>query len=348
MNPGNDTTSATPQLPQMMRAITQRRYGGPDTLEYGNVPRPVPGAGEVLIRVLAASVNAADWLLMHGEPLGSRLAFGLRGPRTRVRGRDAAGIVEAVGDRVDEFAVGDAVYGEVDAGSFADYTVAPAQRLAIMPERLRFEQAAAVPTAATTALQAIRDKARVNPGDRVLINGASGGVGSFAVQIAKAYGASVTGVCSTRNLDLVTSLGADHVIDYSREDFTTGESRYDVFLDLIGNRSLAECRRVLTRRGTLVLSSGSGSRLLGPVGRMLSALVVGMFVSQNLRPLAAVANGRDLDVLRDMIQAGAVTPHIERVYPLAEAPAALRHFGVQHARGKIVIVVEPQQGDFGS
>jgi len=335
----------TPRRPGTMRAITQRRYGGPDTLEYGEAPRPVAGTGEVLIRVHAASVNAADWLLMHGEPLVARLAFGLRRPKTSIRGRDVAGVIEEVGSGVTRFAVGDAVYAEVEAGSFADYTVAPATRLALMPKRLRFDPAAAVPIAATTALQGIRDTARVTPGNTVLINGASGGVGSFAVQIAKAFGTEVTGVCSPRNLDLVTSLGADHVIDYTREDFATGEQRYDVIVDLVGNRSLAEYRSALTRRGTLALASGTGGRLLGPIPRMLSALFLGMFVSQNLRPLAAVARGRDLDALRDLVDAGAVTPALERIFPLADAAVALRHFGEQHAKGKIVIAVELQETD---
>jgi len=223
------------------------------------------------------------------------LAFGLRRPKGSTRGRDVAGVIEAVGDNVRRFSVGDEVYAEVDAGSFAEYTVAQAKRLAHKPSRISFGEAAAVPIAATTALQGVRDVAKIKPGDKVLINGASGGVGSFAVQLAKACGAEVTGVCSTANLEFVRSLGADHVIDYTGENFATGEARYDVIFDLVGNRSLAECRRALTRRGTLVLASGNGGRVLGPIRRMLAAMLLGMFVTQNLRPLAALASGADLE-----------------------------------------------------
>jgi len=325
-----------------MKAITQYRYGGLDTLEYETVARPVPAPDEVLIRVEGASINAADWLLMQGEPFIARLAFGLRRPKFSTRGRDVAGVIEAVGDNVRSFSVGDEVYAEVDAGSYADYTVAKEKRLAHKPSRLSFAEAAAVPTAATTALQGLRDVAKITPGDTVLINGASGGVGSFAVQLAKAYGAEVTGVCSTANLEFVRSLGADHVIDYTVEDFTTGEARYDVVIDLVANRSLAECRRALTRRGTLVLASGNGGRVLGPIRRMLAAVLVGMFVTQNLRPLAAVANGADLEVLRELIEAGTITPAVDRSYPLAETPEAIRCFVEEHVKGKITITVADQ------
>jgi len=325
-----------------MNAVTQHRYGGLDTLEYETVARPVPAPDEVLIRVEGASINAADWLLMQGEPFVVRLAFGLRRPRFSTRGRDVAGVIEAVGGNVRRFSVGDEVYAEVDAGSFADYTVAKEKRLAHKPSRLSFAEAAAVPIAATTALQGVRDVAKITPGDTVLINGASGGVGSFAVQLAKAYGAEVTGVCSTANLEFVRSLGADHVIDYTVEDFTTGEARYDVVIDLVANRSLAECRRAITRRGTLVLASGNGGRVLGPIRRMLAAMLVGMFVTQNLRPLTAVASGADLEVLRELIEAGTITPTVDRSYPLAETPEAIRYFVEEHVKGKIAITVTNQ------
>lgn len=324
-----------------MKAITQHRYGGVDMLRYADVPVPAVGDDEVLIRVRAASVNAADWLLMRGEPLVVRLAFGLRGPKIPTRGRDAAGVVEATGRNAHRFAVGDEVYAEVDAGSFAEYTVAAEKRIAKKPANLTFEQAAAVPIAATTALQGLRDVAKVRPGDKVLITGASGGVGSFAVQIASAFGAEVTGVCSTRNLELVRSLGADRVIDYSTDDFTAVGEHYDVMFDLVGNRSLAQCRHALTRRGTLVLSSGGGGRLLGPIGRIAAAAAVGILTTQRLRPLVSSGNADDLSALRDLIESGQLTPSVARTYPLAETAEALRLFGGAHAGGKIVISVSP-------
>ncbi len=322
-----------------MKAIIQRRYGGPETLEYTDMTMPVPGSDEVLISVRAASVNAADWLLMHGEPYMVRLAFGLRAPKVATRGRDVAGVVEAVGSAVQRLEVGDEVYAEVNAGSFAEFTVAPEKVVAHKPANLTFEQAAAVPIAATTALQGIRDVANVQPGDRVLINGASGGVGTFAVQIAKAFGSEVTAVCSTRNLELARSLGADHVIDYSTQDFASGDKQYDVIFDLVGNRSLRECRRALTHQGMLVLSSGGGGRVLGPIGRILAASIWSTFVSQRLRPLVSAGNAADLDALCELIESGQVTPVIERTYSLTETADALRQFGEQHARGKIAVSV---------
>ncbi len=325
-----------------MKAIIQHRYGGLGTLEYATVSRPVAAKDEVLIRVQAASVNAADWLLTRGEPFVARLVFGLWRPKVATRGRDVAGVIEAVGDDVRRFGVGDEVCAEVDAGSFAEFTVAHEKRLARKPARVSFVEAAAVPIAATTALQGLRDVAKIEPGDTVLINGASGGVGSFAVQLAKAFGAEVTGVCSTANLEFVRSLGADHVIDYTVEDFTTGEARYDVIFDVVANRSLAESRRALTRRGTLVLASGNGGRVLGPIPRMLAALVLGPFVTQNLRPLTAVASGADLEVLRELIDAGSITPPVDRSYPLAETPEAIRSFVEEQVKGKITITVARQ------
>ncbi len=322
-----------------MKAIVQKQYGGTETLEFADIPVPTPGGAEVLIRVRAASVNAADWHLMHGEPYLVRLAFGLRAPNIATKGRDVAGVVDAVGNAVRQFAAGDEVYAEVNTGSFAEYTVAPEKIVSRKPSNLTFEAAATVPLAATTALQGLRDVANVQPGQHVLVNGASGGVGTFAVQLAKAFGAEVTGVCSTRNVELVRGLGADHVIDYSRQDFTAGDTRYDVIFDLVGKQSLARCRRALTPRGTLVLSSGGGGRILGPIGRLLAASLQGIVTTQRLRPLVAGARASDLDDLRALIESGVVTPSVERTYPLAETADALRHFGEQHARGKIAISV---------
>lgn len=325
------------QKGHIVKAITQRAYGGPEKLEYGDVPAPAPRADEILIRVRAASVNAADWLLMRGEPYLVRLAFGLRAPRVAIRGRDVAGVVEAVGGAVRHFVAGDEVYAEVNGGSFAELTVAREKVVARKPTTLTFEQAATVPIAATTALQGLRDVANVQPGNRVLVNGASGGVGSFAIQIAKAFGAEVTAVCSTRNSVFVLGLGADQVIDYTRQDFATGDTRYDIIFDLVGNRSLKHCRQALSPRGTLVLASGAGGRVLGPVGRILAASIRGLFSSQRLRPLAASASAADLDLIRELIDSGRITASVEKIYPLAETADALRHFGEGHTRGKIAI-----------
>ncbi|TDW31092.1 NADPH:quinone reductase-like Zn-dependent oxidoreductase [Cryobacterium psychrophilum] len=322
-----------------MKAIIQRQYGGPETYEQANLPKPVPDTDEVLIRVRGASLNAADILLMRGEPYLLRLAFGLRGPRVTIRGRDAAGVVEAVGSAVHRFTVGDEVFAEVSAGSFAEYTVAPERVVSRKPTTVSFESAATVPVAGTTALQGLRDVARVRPGDSVLINGAAGGVGSFAVQLARALGAEVTAVCSTRNVDLVRSVGAHHVIDYATQDFASGDTTYDAVFDLVGNRTINECRRALKRHGTLVLSSGAGGRVFGPMGRILGASVRSMFVEQTLRPLVATASAADLDVLREHIEAGRVSPAIERTYPLAETKAAVSHLIEHHARGKVAISV---------
>lgn len=321
-----------------MKAITQQRYGGPENLSLADVPRPTAARGEVLIRVEAASVNAADWLLLHGVPYIARLAFGIQRPRVTTRGRDVAGVIEAVGPDTQGFAVGDEVYGEVDAGSFAEYTVAPVGRLARKPSSLTYEQAAAVPIAATTALKGLRDAGQVKAGDRVLINGASGGVGSFAVQIAKALGAEVTAVCSARNREAALLWGADQVIDYRTSDFTTS-GEYDVILDIAGTRSLRDIERALTPRGTLVLASGAGGRILGPIGRILTASLRGIFSRRSFRPLVSSTTTADLDVLSELIDAGAVTPAIERTYRLEQTAAALTHLGVEHARGKLVITV---------
>jgi NADPH:quinone reductase-like Zn-dependent oxidoreductase len=297
---------------------------------------------EVLVRVRAAAVNHADWVYTSGRPLIARLAFGLRSPKQIVRGKDLAGQVEEVGKNVTQFRPGDEVYSEVEAGAFAEHAIVPAKLLAMKPANLTFEQAATVPLSARTALQALRDGGNLQPGQTVLINGASGGVGTYAVQIAKAIGGKVTGVASARNAELVRSLGASKVIDYTKEDFTKGGRRYDVILDLIGNHSLTKLRRALTHNGTLVLSSGTGSALFGPMGRIIRALALSPFVSQNLRVFSATLGTEVLDELRALIESGKVTPAIDRSYPLNETPKAIRYFVEEHARGKIVITVGEQ------
>ena len=321
-----------------MRAIVQHSYGH-DAVRLERIVKPTAGEGEVLIRVRAASANRADEFFITGRPYIARLAFGLRAPKNIVRGRDVAGIVEAVGAGVSQFSPGDEVYGEVDTGSFAEYVATPQNLVARKPSNLSFEQAAAVPLAARAALHGLRDGGGVRPGQTALINGASGGVGSFAVQIAKALGAEVTGVCSGANADLVRSLGADHVVDYTIEDFTRSGRRYDVILDNVGNHSVRACRRALTPRGTLVLSSGTGGRILGPLPRMVWGLLQSLFVSQTVRAFVTAPVQPSLEVLRDLIEAGQVIPAITDTYSLAEAPAVLRDFADGHARAKIVFTI---------
>jgi len=322
-----------------MKAIFQDKYGSADVLELREIDQPVVNDNAVLVRVQAASVNPADWHFMRGLPYMFRMVFGLSKPKVKVRGRDVAGRVETVGKNVTQFRPGDEVYAEVDQGSFAEYTCASEDLLCLKPVNLTFEQAAAVPLAAGAALQGLRDTGNLQKGQKVLINGGSGGVGTFAVQVAKSFGAEVTGVCSTRNVDLVRSIGADHIIDYTREDFTRGGQRYDLIFDLVGNHSVWDCKRVLTPKGTLVLSSGEGGRWFGPVGRLIWALMLSLFVSQSLRPLAAKQSKEDLAVLKELIESGKVTPAIERTYPLSETPEAMRYFGEGHARAKIVIAL---------
>ncbi|MFF7275501.1 zinc-binding dehydrogenase [Streptomyces griseorubiginosus] len=324
-----------------MKAVVQDRYGSVDTLELREVERPVPGAGEVLVRVHAASVNAYDWHWLHGDPKIARLAFGPRAPKVRIRGRDFAGRVEAVGAEVKGLHPGDEVYGEAD-GTFAEFVCAKDTETDLKPAGLTFEQAAAMPLAANTALIGLRDVAGVRAGQSVLVNGASGGVGTFAVQLAKAFGARVTGVCGARNVELVGSLGADDVVDYTREDFTRAGHRYDVVLDLVGNRSLADLRRATTPSGTVVLSGGGvfeGGSLLGPVWLMARARLLSPFVRQRVLPLPAKARKENLAVLRELVDAGKIAPAVERMYPLSEAAEAIRHLEVEHARAKIVVTV---------
>jgi NADPH:quinone reductase-like Zn-dependent oxidoreductase len=298
----------------------------------------------VLVRVHAAGLDPGVWHLMTGRPYFVRLGFGLRRPRTRVRGRDMAGRVEAVGGKVTRFRPGDEVFG-VGEGSFARYACAREDKLAPKPARLSFEQAATVPISAITALQALRDKGKVRPGQRVLVIGAAGGVGSFAVQLAKAYGAEVTGVCSTTKVDLVRSLGADHVVDYTRRDVTDGGRRHDLVIDTAGNRPLSHLRRTLTPTGTLVLVGGEGGgRLFGRFDRLLRAVLLSPFLRQRLRVLVSMERRKDLETLRELIEAGTLTPVVDRTYPLGEVPEAIRYLEAGHARGKVAITVPDATG----
>ena len=321
-----------------MRAIVQDRYGSPDVLELRTIDKPVVKDDEVLVRVRAAAVNIGDWHLVRGVPYVVRAVSGLRRPRRAIPGLDIAGQVEAVGRNVTQLRPGDEVFGWC-RGAFAEYARAPENNLLPKPANLTFEQSAAVGDSALTALAAVRDQGKVQPGHRVLINGASGGVGTFAVQIAKSFGADVTGVCSTRNVDLVRSIGADHVIDYTRDDFTQGADRYDVMLDLVGSRSLSDCRRALTRRGTYVLV---GVRDLGRwfgLARQIKALLLSPFVPQRMRVFVVRHNRKDLAVLKELVEDGKVAPVIDGRYELSEVPEALRQQGDGHTRGKIVIGV---------
>ena len=328
-----------------MKAIVNHEYGPPSVLRLEEVDTPVAGGDEVLVRVLGAAVNPGDWDVLHGTPYVVRLTFGLRRPRNKVLGLAIAGRVEAVGSNVSEFRPGDAVYAGIGKGGFAEYACVPVVALAPKPSNLTFEQAAAVPVAGVTALQALRDIGRVQPGQKVLINGASGGVGSFAVQIARTFGADVTGVCSTTNVDLVRSIGADHVIDYTQEDFTRNGQQYDLIFDNVGNRTLSELRRALTPKGTLIPNSNKGSgRWLGSfLRRAVQALVVSPFVRQRLRPFASADKREDLVALKELIESGAVTPVIDRTYPMAEIAEAMTYYGAGHARGKVVITMNQDE-----
>jgi len=324
-----------------MKAIVREKYGSPDVLELRNTDRPAIDDDGVLVRVRAASINAYDWHMMRGLPFLARMGGGLRRPKSRAMGVDVAGQVEAVGKNVTRFRVGDEVYG-ARAGSLAEYVRGgPQSFLVPKPAGLTFEQAAAVPMAATTALQGLRDKGQLKPGQRVLINGATGGVGTFAVQIAKAFGAHVTAVCSTRNVDLVRAIGADEIIDYTREDFTRTGQRYDLILDVAAHRSLSDCRRVLAPEGILVIvgAPGDGRRMLPIVARLLAAMVMSRFGTQKLLPFLAKNSKEDLLLLKDLIESGKVRPVIDRTYPLNETADAMRYLEEGHARGKVVITV---------
>jgi NADPH:quinone reductase-like Zn-dependent oxidoreductase len=330
-----------------MKAVVNTKYGPPDVLALTEVEKPVPKDDEALVKVHAASVNPADWHLLRGEPYVSRLQLGLRKPKEKVLGCDVAGQLEAVGENVTMFRPGDEVFGSPfmhGFGAFAEYVCVPEDLLAPKPATLSFEQAAVVPLAASTALQGLRDHGRIEPGQRVLIVGASGGVGTFAVQIARTYDAEVSGVCSTRNAEMVRSLGADHIIDYTREDFTQSGQKYNLIFQLAGTRSPSECRRALTSGGTLEASSGESDGLwIGPLDRIIKALVLSPFVSQKLASFTVKPNKEDLRFVKQLIEAGQLAPTIERTYPLSETPEAIRYLENGHARGKVVITVPGQR-----
>jgi NADPH:quinone reductase-like Zn-dependent oxidoreductase len=321
-----------------MKAIVQDEYGSPDTLRLTEIDRPEIDDDGVLVRVRATSINPLDWHIMRGLPHVVRMSEGLRRPKIRIRGVDLAGHVEAVGSTVTQFQPGDEVFGE-RAAALAEYVSAKEDNFAPKPAGITFEQAAAVPCAAYTALQGLRDKGQVQSGQKILVNGASGGVGTFAVQIAKSFGADVTGVCSTRNLELVRSIGANDAIDYTREDFTRNGERYEVILDAVGNRSLSDFTRVLGPDGTLVLAGAADGNWIGPLARPVKAVAVSPFVSQKLVPFLARHSKEDLLALTELIEAGQVTPLIDRTYPLSDAPKAIRYLETRRARGKVVITL---------
>ena len=328
-----------------MKAIRYCVYGSPDVLQLQDIDVPAIGSDDVLVRVRAASVNPLDWHFMRGKPYIARLQAGLARPKASARrlGADMAGSVEAVGDNVTKFSPGDEVFGGLPRlGTLAEYISVPQDGVVLhKPASMTFEQAAAVPVAGFTALQALRDKGRLQAGHKVLVNGAAGGVGTFAVQIAKALGAAaVTGVCSTPNVEMVGSIGADHVIDYTRADYASSGQRYDLLIDIAGNRTLAECRRVLEPAGVLVGVGGPDKgRWIGPVARAVKMLLLSPLVSQRLVVFLAQQRRDDLAVLRDLLEAGKVTPVIDRTYPLSEVAKAIAYLETGHARGKVVITV---------
>ncbi len=322
-----------------MKAITQDRYGSAAVLEARDVERPAIGDDEVLVRVRAAGVNPADWAIMSGLPYIARPVYGLRKPKNIVRGTDVAGVVEAVGTGVTRFQPGDEVYGS-SKGSYAEYAASAEDELALKPANLTFEQAAAVPMAGLVALQAVRDHGKVRAGQKVLINGASGGIGTFAVQIAKALGTEVTGVASTRSLELVRSIGADHVIDYTQEDFTQNGQQYDFILDNVSNHSLSDLRRALTPTGMLVPNGGRfDKRWMASGGRMVQGKVMFQLGSQTLGNFLVTMKFEGLLALTELIEAGKVTPVMDRTFPLSETAQAIGHVGAGHARGKTTIAV---------
>jgi NADPH:quinone reductase-like Zn-dependent oxidoreductase len=325
-----------------MKTIVQDEYGSPDVLELRDIDRPEITEEEVLVRVHAAGVNPADWAIMGGLPYIARPVYGLRKPKNAVRGTDVAGTVEALGAGVTRLRVGEEVFGWCGGlgGAFAEYASVSEDALALKPANLTFEQAAAVPMAGLVALQALRDHGNVRAGQKVLINGASGGIGTFAVQIAKVLGSEVTGVCSTRNVEMVRSIGADRVIDYTQEDFTQKEQRYDFILDNVANHSLSDLRCALTPAGTLVPNGGGfDNHWFAGGGRVMGAHVLNRFVGHRLRPFLVSPKLEDLVVLKELIEAGKVTPVIDRTYPLSETPEAVGRVGGGHARGKISITV---------
>jgi NADPH:quinone reductase-like Zn-dependent oxidoreductase len=323
-----------------MKAAVYTQYGPPNVVQITDVEKPVPKDNDVLIKVRAASVNPLDWHFMRGTPYAVRIVAGLRKPTVVRLGADVAGQVEAVGRNIMQFKPDDQVFGTCK-GAFAEYACAPESALVMKPDNMTFEQAACVPIAGLTALQGLRDKGKVQPGQTVLINGASGGVGTFAVQIAKSFGADVTGVCSSRNMDMVRSIGADRVIDYTREDFTRSGQRYDLFFDCIGQHSLSVCRRVLNPKGIYVGAGGPSDRwMIGPIARLIKSLVLSWFGSQKLGGLLTKRSKEDLTILCNLVEAGKVTPVIDRCYRLSEVPEAIRYLEEGHARGKVVVTLE--------
>jgi NADPH:quinone reductase-like Zn-dependent oxidoreductase len=323
-----------------MKAIVRDTYGSPNVLELREIAKPEFADDEVLLRVRAAGVGRDVWHAMTGLPYPIRLAgFGFRAPKNPVIGSDVAGVVEAVGNKVSRFRTGDEVFG-IGKGAYAEYVCALEDKLAPKPENLTLEQAAVVPIMGSTALQALRDHGKVRQGQEVLIIGASGGVGTYAVQIAKSFGAQVTGVCSTKKVEMVRSIGADRVIDYTREDFAAGDRRYDVIVDIGGNSSLSRLRRALADRGTLVIAGGEGGgRWLGGTDRQIRAMMLSPFVGQKLGTFVASENHEDLLVLKELLESGKITPLIDKTYPLSEVPEAIRYLAEGHARGKVVISV---------
>jgi NADPH:quinone reductase-like Zn-dependent oxidoreductase len=323
---------------QPMKAIVHSRYGPPDALELKDIETPMVNEDGVLVRVRAAAVGKGDWLTVKGLPYVARMRYGLPKPKHNVPGFDVAGRIEVVGRNVTQLQPGDEVFGWCD-GSFAEYASVPEDQLVLKPSNLTFEQAAAVPISGFAALQALRDTGQVQSGQKVVIIGASGGVGSFAVQLAKAFGAEVTGVCSTKSLEMVRSIGADHIIDYTQQDFTRSGQRYDLILEMAGNRSLSDLRRALTPKGTLVLVGGSGGKWFMGIGRTLRAVLVSPFAGQRLRSFFSKPRGADLVVLKELIEAGKLTPVIDRTFPLRESPEAISYVGERSTQGKTVITV---------
>ena len=321
-----------------MKAIVQEKYGSPDVLELKEIDKPVVEDDGVLVRVRATAVTSADCFHMRGLPYMVRLAWGLLKPKDKVLGLDVAGHVEAVGQNVTQFQPGDEVFGWCN-GAFAEYVSASENNFVPKPAKLTFEQAAAVPEAALTALHGLRNRGKVQPGQKVLINGAGGGIGTFAVQIAKSFGADVTGVCSTTKVDLVRSIGADQVIDYTQEDFTRNGERYDLMLDIPSNRSLSDCMRALSPEGTYVMVGAPNGRWLGALTRYIKLRLLSPFVRQKLRTFISRGHKGDLVVLTELIESGKVTPVIGRTYGLSETSEAIRYFEEGHARGKVVITV---------
>ena len=322
-----------------MKAVVYTKYGSPDVLQLKEVEKPTPKDNEVLIRIHAASANAADWHLLRGDPFLLRLGYGLLKPNNTILGADIAGRVEAVGNNVTQFQPGDEVFGDISGcglGGFAEYVSVPEHAVISKPASMTFEEAAAVPMAAVTALQGLRDKGQIQPGQKVLIHGASGGVGTFAVQIAKAFRAEVTAVCSTRKVDLVRSIGADHVIDYTQEDFTKNGQRYDLMLAANGNRSMFAYKRALAPTGRYVVTGGS-------MAQLFQAMLLGPLLStagrQNMGNVLARPNQKDLACMKELLEAGKVIPVIDRCYPLSETAEAIRYLEAGHARGKVVITV---------